>query len=327
LSFAGEQRAYVREVASELAKRNVTTFFDEDEEVSLWGKNLIEEFQRIYMTASHVVVMFVSKEYAEKPWTRHERRSALARALQERREYVLPVRFDDTVLEGLDPNLAYLSLRDRSPQQLAEAILQKLVHLGGRVELAKPSFRPHDIPVEPEAVCRVTVKDENGEPIQGANVVLIAQNGTSSQGSTGADGVAEVPAQVRRSVAVFVAHPQHPAAHLQHHDSGTALDVTLPVRTGGHSVIFTDQTGTIPGFRPRLNPIGGGHNAEALPSATYMYVTNGSVDGQSQQPFFFRVGKPMILEDNEGHQVRATCVGFVGQSTLWEYEYPEGPHS
>ena len=69
MSFAGEQRAYVREVASELAKRNVSTFFDEDEEVKLWGKNLIEEFQRIYMTDSHVVVMFVSKEYAEKPWT------------------------------------------------------------------------------------------------------------------------------------------------------------------------------------------------------------------------------------------------------------------
>jgi hypothetical protein len=46
---------------------------------------------------------------------------------------------------------------------------------------------------------------------------------------------------------------------------------------------------------------------------------NGSVDGRSQQPFIFGVGKfgvgkPMMLEDNEGHQVRATYVGFVGQS-------------
>ena len=30
----------------------------------------------------------------------------------------------------------------------------------------------------------------------------------------------------------------------------------------------------------------------------------------------------MMLEDSDGHQVRATCVGFVGQSTLWEYETP-----
>jgi hypothetical protein len=31
----------------------------------------------------------------------------------------------------------------------------------------------------------------------------------------------------------------------------------------------------------------------------------------------------MVLEDSEGRQVRATCVGFAGQSTLWEYEYPQ----
>jgi hypothetical protein len=58
-----------------------------------------------------------------------------------------------------------------------------------------------------------------------------------------------------------------------------------------------------------------------------MYVTNGSVDGKSQQPFIFRVGQAMMLEDSEGHQVRATCVGFVGQSTLWEYEFPDDEDS
>ena len=195
LSFAGEQRTDVREVASELAKHGVRTFFDEENEVALWGKNLIEEFQRIYMTDSHVVVMFISKEYAEKPWTRHERRSALARALQERREYVLPARFDDTVLDGLDPNLGYLPLRDRSPQQLAEAILQKLVHLGGRVEPAKPSFRVRDAEDDGTDLCRVVVHDEDGGPIEGASVLLVAQNGIASQGNTDPDGVAVVPAR------------------------------------------------------------------------------------------------------------------------------------
>jgi len=122
------------EVASELAKHGVKAFFDEENEISLWGKNLVEEFQRIFMTGSHVVVMFVSREYAEKEWPRHERRSALARALHERREYVLPVRFDDTVLPGLDPNVLYLPLAVRSPAQLAKEILEKLVELGGRIE-------------------------------------------------------------------------------------------------------------------------------------------------------------------------------------------------
>ena len=140
LSFAGEQRTYVREVASELAKHGVRAFFDEENEVTLWGKNLIEEFQRIYMTDSHVVVMFISKEYAEKPWTRHERRSALARALQERREYVLPARFDDTVLDGLDPNLGYLPLRDRSPQQARGSHLAE-AGASGRARRARQTVR------------------------------------------------------------------------------------------------------------------------------------------------------------------------------------------
>ncbi len=275
------------------------------------------------MTDSHVVGMFVSKEYAEKEWPRHERRSALARALRERREYVLPVRFDDTVLPGLDPDVLYLPLAVRSPAQLAKEILEKLVELGGRIEPATPSFRASGVAAPAEAVCRVTVSDQNGSPIHGVTVHLIAHNGTTTQGRSGHDGVAEVPAPVRRNVAVFVAHTQHRAAYLPQHDSGAELEVTLPASGSGHSVIFASQTGHIPGFRPRLNPIGQGHDAAAVPSATYMYVDNGSVDGKSQQPYFFRVGQPMILEDSEGHQVRATCVGFVGRSTLWEYEFPD----
>jgi hypothetical protein len=144
LSFAGEQRDYVRAVASELTKHGIRYYYDEEDEVLQWGKNLIEELQRIYMTASHVVVMFVSEDYASKSWPRLERQSALARALEERREYILPVRFDNAVLPGLDPNLKYLPLENRPPAKLAENIMQKLVQLGGRVEPVEPAFRLRD---------------------------------------------------------------------------------------------------------------------------------------------------------------------------------------
>ena len=40
LSFAGEQRAYVRQVAELLRRSNVSVFYDEFEEAKLWGKNL-----------------------------------------------------------------------------------------------------------------------------------------------------------------------------------------------------------------------------------------------------------------------------------------------
>jgi hypothetical protein len=61
--------------------------------------------------------MFVSEAYASKAWTRHERRSALARALIEEGEYVLPARFDDTELLGLPPLSATLTCASSRPQR------------------------------------------------------------------------------------------------------------------------------------------------------------------------------------------------------------------
>ena len=61
-----------------------------------------------------------------KVWTRHERRAALARAMAERTEYVLPARFDETEIPGLNPVVGYLDLKDLSPMMLGEMILKKL---------------------------------------------------------------------------------------------------------------------------------------------------------------------------------------------------------
>ena len=63
-------------------------------------------------------------------WTRHERRAALARAVRERREYVLPARFDDTSLPGLPPDMVMVDLRTKNPHQFAVMIASKLAALG-----------------------------------------------------------------------------------------------------------------------------------------------------------------------------------------------------
>ena len=59
--------------------------------------------------------MFISAEYAAGDWTRVERRAALAWAVRERREYVLPARFDDTVLPGLLDDVVAVDLRRACP--------------------------------------------------------------------------------------------------------------------------------------------------------------------------------------------------------------------
>jgi hypothetical protein len=130
LSFAGAQRNYVEQVAQALRERGVRCFYDADEQIELWGKYLAEELPLIYGEQAAAVVVFVSAEYAARDWARQERRAALARAVRERREYVLPARFDDTSLPGLLPDMVAVDLRTRSPQQFAAMIAGKLVALG-----------------------------------------------------------------------------------------------------------------------------------------------------------------------------------------------------
>src|SRR5215472_18948686 len=48
LSFSGADRAYVEDVAKALRRLGVSCFYDEFEWENIWGKNLIDELDRIY---------------------------------------------------------------------------------------------------------------------------------------------------------------------------------------------------------------------------------------------------------------------------------------
>jgi TIR domain len=126
LSFAGEQRTYVDEVADALQAAGVRVFYDDYQRAQLWGKDLYEHLDFIYRRAARYCVLFISKEYGEKLWTSHERRSAQARAFSENHEYVLPARFDDTEIPGIPPTIGYVSLESMSPAELATLIQQKV---------------------------------------------------------------------------------------------------------------------------------------------------------------------------------------------------------
>ena len=63
LSFAGAQRDYVGQVTAALKARGLRCFYDEDEQVRLWGTHLAEELPRIYAQESAAVVVFISADY------------------------------------------------------------------------------------------------------------------------------------------------------------------------------------------------------------------------------------------------------------------------
>lgn len=94
LSFAGEDRPYVEQVAQALKEAGIKVFYDDYERAKLWGRELYSHLDYVYRKASKYCVVFISRAYASKVWTNHERVSAQARALEENEEYVLPARFD-----------------------------------------------------------------------------------------------------------------------------------------------------------------------------------------------------------------------------------------
>ena len=126
LSFAGEDRKYVEAVAKELAKMQISFFYDKYETVELWGENLYEHLIDVYKNKSHYTVIFCSEHYAKKLWSNHERRAAQARAFETSQNTILPVRIDDTEITGILPTTGYVRASEYSPKQLAELIKQKI---------------------------------------------------------------------------------------------------------------------------------------------------------------------------------------------------------
>jgi len=126
LSFAGEDRDYVETFAGELLSRGIRVFYDNYEQVDLWGKDLYSHLDYIYQNTARYCVLFISEYYAKKVWTNHERQSAQARALRENKEYILPARFDNSEVLGLRETVGYIDLRTTSPSQLAILVEKKL---------------------------------------------------------------------------------------------------------------------------------------------------------------------------------------------------------
>lgn len=126
LSFAGEDRKYVEEVAKVLKASGVRVFYDKFEETNLWGKDLSLHLDFIYRKSAKYCVLFISQHYKKKIWTNYEMRTVFARAIESNSEYILPARFDSTELEGLRSTIGYLDLVNLQPTTFANKILEKL---------------------------------------------------------------------------------------------------------------------------------------------------------------------------------------------------------
>jgi hypothetical protein len=127
LSFAGEDRKYPEKLALLLEEEHVRVFYDRNEEADLWGQDLYQGFQKIYGQECRFFIPFVSANYIAKRWPRHELKQAQARDFKSNVEYILPLQLDDTELPGINDTTAYIDLRNRSIEDVAQLCLRKLV--------------------------------------------------------------------------------------------------------------------------------------------------------------------------------------------------------
>lgn len=127
ISFATTERQYAEELAKMIRDAGFDVFYDDFYPEQLWGRDLIVFFDQIYRKQSKYCVIFVSTNYCERMWTNHERRSAQARALQEKgKEYILPIRVDNSELPGMPSTVGFLSLQEYNIDEIATILIRKL---------------------------------------------------------------------------------------------------------------------------------------------------------------------------------------------------------
>jgi len=318
LSFAGEDRVYVDQVANLLRDSGVKVFYDLFEEANLWGKNLYDYLSEIYKDKALYTIMFISTHYAHKLWPTHERQAMQARAFQEHQECILPARFDDTPIPGVLPTVAYISLIHRTPAAFVEIIHRKLINSGRTIpsySIRKSLFTTSTVPRVDPITSRVTVVSSDGRPIANATVVAIADNNTTKTATTMPDGIAALTIPTRRLYQLLVAHSQYPGAVVDSWDPKDDATVTLFITENTGSVLCK-STGHIPGLEGRLNPILDTHNR------MYLYADNIAIDGGKQQPAGFEVNVPFELEDCNGVVMQVRVLHIQGRTSLLQYVRP-----
>lgn len=126
ISYAIEESAFVEEVAKILEAYGMKVFYDDFYTDYFWQQPLYDYMQELLYRRSRFMVTFLSKNYARKLWTSHEKMQDQARFFRENTTQIIPARFDQTDLPGIDEPVAYLNLNEKSPQEVADGIALRL---------------------------------------------------------------------------------------------------------------------------------------------------------------------------------------------------------
>jgi len=126
ISFAEEDREIAENIACRMKSKGYYIFSDKYEQADFWGKDLYSHLTEIYTKKAKYCLMIISENYAEKQWTNLERRAAQARAFSQSKEYILPLKLDDTEIPGLVDTIGYVDYREVGLDEIINMLEFKL---------------------------------------------------------------------------------------------------------------------------------------------------------------------------------------------------------
>lgn len=135
-SFAGEKRDFVAEVAAILADKfsEAEILYDKYHEAEFgnWKLGLI--LQDLYHDQSDLIAVVVCPDYSKKDWCGLEWVAIHGMLMSGKDREIMLCRFEHAKLQGIHENAGFVELDDKTPEQAATRILQRLAINEGKAK-------------------------------------------------------------------------------------------------------------------------------------------------------------------------------------------------
>ena len=128
LSFPGEKREFIRQVADSLADKlgKTRVLYDDYITPELARPDLDLYLGKLYRAESELLVPFYCADYERKKWCRLEWRQMRDILFQIEEERSMPFRSDDAPISGVPSIDGYINIESRTPHEVADLIIQQL---------------------------------------------------------------------------------------------------------------------------------------------------------------------------------------------------------
>jgi tetratricopeptide (TPR) repeat protein len=150
LSFPGEHRAFVEQVAAALSSQigKERVLYDMYYEAEFARPNLDTHLQSLYHDDSELIAVFLCEDYERKEWCGLEWRAIRDLIKKRQASSVMPLRFDTIEIPGLFSTDGYVWIDSRSPLEIAAIILKRLEINANSITVSLPAPVSPALPVQ-----------------------------------------------------------------------------------------------------------------------------------------------------------------------------------